>query len=423
MDRKTLLAKAIAKQLINRMENPLGTLDIYDAQRNFVFSNDYNAAFIGGISSGKSWAGSLRVLRAAYGRIGKRIIKTPNVGMVTAPTYKILQRATIRTLMELAGGRIVDFNKSEMRTVFNNGSEIFFASTDDPDNLRGPSLSYWFGDEAAMYRSDVWPIMVGRLRQFGVRGSAWLATTPKGRNWVWQEFIRDAVGVAIRAKSSDNVYLDRGVIEAFEQSHHGDFARQELGGEFVAFEGLIYPEFDRDKHVLRIASDKNYSSVIAGVDWGFANPGVIVVIGMDGDGGAHVADLYYERGKRIDDWANLGDQLRNSWGITTFYCDPSEPDNIAKFQEKGLNAVKADNRVNPGIQTVKRYIATNKFKVSPDAVELIAEFDSYQWAKSRDGITDKPLKTGDHAMDALRYALMGANVGGAEVVQSVGRWA
>jgi PBSX family phage terminase large subunit len=265
-----------------------------------------------------------------------------------------------------------------------------------------------------MYTPDVYNIMIGRLRQFGKQGYAWITTTPRGRNWVWQRFVRDenVDHYIFHATSQDNVYLDRSIIGSWEQSYVGDFAKQELGGEFIAFEGLIYPEFDRDLHT-SVLQPKHFKRVIAGVDWGFANPGVILVVGLDSDDRAYLVHEEYQRNRQIDDWANVAKQLRDMWNITTFYCDPSEPDYIKKFNaQAGVTAQQANNSVLPGIQTMKARLMRQGDKlprlfINKSAVQTISEFESYQWAENKYGVRDEPLKTGDHAMDALRYAIMG----------------
>jgi PBSX family phage terminase large subunit len=391
------------------------TIQLYHQQGRFVGCSKHHVAFVAGIGSGKTIAGAVRSLLASQGYIGKRrVIPTPNLGVVTAPTYTMLRDATLRAFQQVAGEAISDFNKSEMLIRLRNGSEVLFRSTDNPDRLRGPSISWWHGDEAAMYEADTWNIMLGRLRQFGQQGFAWITTTPRGRNWVWQRFVRDATDDyrIFHAKSADNVHLDRAIVSAWEQSYVGDFARQELAGEFVAFEGLIYNEFDRALHISQYRPT-HFKQVIAGVDFGFANPGVIQVVGLDSDGRAYLVHEEYQRQRQIDEWANVAKQLRELWHIETFYCDPSEPDYIKKFNaQPGVHAVGANNSVQPGIQVVKARLMRQadgrpRLFISPTAVNTIAEFESYQWLENRYGVRDEPLKSGDHAMDALRYALMG----------------
>lgn len=406
------------------------TIDLYEAQGRFIGTRAHEAAFVGGIGSGKSIAGAVRALLASQGYIGKeRRLDVPNLGVITAPTYPMLRDATLRAFMDYAGDAVQSFNKSEGLAVLSNGSEVIFRSTEHPDRLRGPSISWWFGDEAALYDRLVWDVMIGRLRQFGKRGYAWLATTPRGRNWVWQLFVQNRrQGRHIfKARSQDNPFLDPAIVEAWEQTYAGEFAAQELGGEFIAFEGLIYAEFQRDVHVVGEVP-KTFGHVIAGVDWGFANPGVINVLGMDGDGRLwHVAE-HYQRQRRVEDWVEVAKQARETWHVKAFYCDPSEPDYIRQFRDAGLPAEGANNTVTTGIQALKNRLVVQpdgrpRLLVRRDCVHTIAEFESYQWAENRYGVKDEPLKANDHSMDALRYAVMGADMGRKPLKAETKRWA
>lgn len=391
--------------------------DLYDQQFDFVTADEHYLAFVGGIGSGKSRAGAARGILAAHGQIGETAIPVPNVGVVTAPTYPMLRDATIATYLELADPLIAKHNKTEHEILFRNGSKILFRSTDQPDRLRGPNVLWWHGDEAAMYLADTWKIMIGRLRQFGMHGWAWLTTTPKGRNWVWQRFVqhkRDSFRL-IRALTLANPFLALEFVEALQEEYAGDFARQELEGEFVAFEGLIYPEFDRDRHVTT-KMPAQFKQVVGGIDHGFNHPGVILVGGVDYDGVLHVVHEEYARHRRIEEWVDVAKQVRDLWGVERFFCDPSEPDYIQKYKDAGLKAEAADNAVNSGIQAVKKRLAVGKsgrprMVVHPACANLIIEFEQYQWAANKEGFIDKPLKTNDHAADALRYLTMGIDEG------------
>ena len=399
-------------------------------QGRFVGTSFHEAAFVGGIGSGKSIAGCIRALMASQGYIGNRkVLETPNLGVITAPTYPMLRDATARAFMDIAGDAVQTFNKNDGLMTLRNGSEIIWRTASDPDSLRGPSISWWFGDEAAMYARAVWDVMLGRLRQFGARGYAWLATTPRGRNWVWQTFVQDnQPGRKIfKATSADNIYLDPSIVAAWRAAYAGDFALQELEGEFIAFEGLIYPEFRREVHVVTGVPDY-FPQVTAGVDWGFANPGVILVNGMDSDGRKWLVEEHYQRQRRIEEWVTAAQQARQTWNIRTFFCDPSEPDYIKAFRAAGLNAVQANNTVNTGLQIVKNRLVVQgdgkpRLFVRRDAVNTIAEFESYQWAENRYGMRDEPVKANDHALDALRYDCMGSDMARRTLEATTSRWA
>jgi len=199
-------------------------------QREFWRSPARYRAFVGGVGSGKSRAGAVEALR-----------QPPGVGMVLAPTYPMLRDATLRSVADLAqrGNIVKSWHRTEMRMELINGLTILFRSADDPDRLRGPNLSWFWLDEAAMMPHDVWLIMLGRLRV--APGRAWITTTPRGRNWVWQTWQAAGPDYAlIRSSSRDNPYLPAEFVATLEASYTSTFAAQEIGGEFVEPDGAMF---------------------------------------------------------------------------------------------------------------------------------------------------------------------------------------
>ncbi|MEM6280577.1 MAG: terminase family protein [Chloroflexota bacterium] len=414
-DLSRLLAQRLAARLLS------GAVQYHqyanDKQQAFIYANEHHLAFIGGIGSGKSIGGAMRGVRAAMGWIGNKQVQIPNLGVVTAPTYTMLEDATIRAFQDVCIEHVPGFNLDKHYKQYHltlpNGSEILFRSTQNPERLRGPSITWWMGDEAALSPAKSRLLMLGRLRQFGELGYEWVTTTPKGRNWVWQSFVRDA-GEGYqwwRVRTDDNSTLTDELKDTWKQTYKGDFARQELDGEFVAFEGLIYGEFGHDSHVVQSHPD-GFARVVAGVDWGYANPGVILVFGVDGDGRMWLVDERVKTQQRVETWVDVAQQLRDMWRIERFVCDPSEPDYIRQFTEAGLKAEPADNRVLPGIQRVQNRLVQVDKRDLPRLVvhsrcpHTLSEFDQYQWAENVHGIKDAPVKANDHTMDAMRYAVM-----------------
>lgn len=395
---------------------PDGDAARHPKQMAFINNSAHHSAIVGGIGSGKSEGGAIRAVRAAYGVIGDARVPTPNIGMVTAPTWDMLRDASIRTFLKVAGDLVVDFKKADRIAVMKNGSEAIFRTADDPDHLRGPNITWWWGDESAYYHRDVRRVMVGRLRQHG-HGYDWNTTTPKGRNHIYQVFIiehaDDPDYYIARVRTRDNGFLDEDYIKSLESEYEGEYAKQELEGEFVSFEGLIYPEFSRDRHVVSDPNDipRWLPRIFAGVDWGYVHPGVINVYGMNTDGRVYQLHEEYATKRGIDDWCDIAVQLRDIHRIEQFVCDPSEPDYIRKFQERGLKAVQANNTVSTGIQAVKRRLANRAdgkpgLMYYPGAIHNFTEKEQYQWARNRDVALDVPLKTNDHTQDAERYAVM-----------------
>src|SRR5207249_973489 len=116
----------------------------------------------------------------------------------------------------------------------------------------------------------------------------------------------------------------------------------------------------------------------------YVNPGVINVYGITSDGRMYQVHEEYARQRGIDEWANVALQLRNIYQIDQFVCDPSEPDYLRKFNEKGCKAISANNTVSTGIQAVKRRLALRAdgkpgLLYYSAAVHNFTEKEQYQW--------------------------------------------
>ena len=367
-------------------------------QDRFIRCEDRFTAFIGGIGSGKSWAGAVKALLHC---------DEPSVGLVITPTYPMLRDATWRSYQDVCGDAIRSFSKTEFIAQIGN-AEVLFRSADNPERLRGPNIDWAHIDEGALCAPATWNIVIGRLRGHGKAGPCWVTSTPKGRNWLYS--IMDQVTL-FRARTRDNPHLALEFIESLEQAYTGLFARQELGGEFVGFEGLVYDEFSRDTHVIERSGP--WREVVLGCDEGYTNPAVILSVGFDGDGRAHVFGEYYRRRMLQAEVILAAQQIAQESQADYLFVDPSAAGLIADMRFAGLAANGANNAVWDGIQLVKAMLAVQgdgrpRLTIDPSCVNLIAEFESYCWAEGRTGLRDEPRKENDHACDALRYALSGA---------------
>ena len=166
--------------------------------------------------------------------------------MIAAPTYPMLRDSTLRTFVDLAGDLIADFNKGEMLITLTNGAEILCRSTENPDRLRAINLDWAWLDEGGMMAEGVWPIIVGRLRAHGTAGPAWVTTTPKGFNWVYEVFgpdaplVKQGIAQTFYTRTADNPFLSPEFVALVSQQYVGNFARQELEGAFVALDGGLF---------------------------------------------------------------------------------------------------------------------------------------------------------------------------------------
>jgi phage terminase large subunit-like protein len=205
-------------------------LKLSATQRAFVDDPRPYVLLLGGVGSGKSHAGAVRALSRRFGRA------RPGLGLVIAPTYKILRDASWRTALEVWEPLVRSATVNDMRIVLTTGDEVLFRSSDDPEHLRGPNAAWAWIDEAGLCHPSTWPITIGRLRQHGVLGEAWLTTTPKGLNWVYEVFVERATeqtGVH-RLATWANPFVEQAFTEALLSQYDGEWARQEIEAEFIA---------------------------------------------------------------------------------------------------------------------------------------------------------------------------------------------
>jgi len=191
-------------------------------QGKFLQSQAKYTAYVGGIRSGKTHAGSIKALMHSN--------HPECLGLVMGPTYPSLRDSTVRKFREVAGDWVVDFHKTEMLATLWNGSQIAFRSADKPDSTRG--IEAWWA--------------IGRLSGGpGKSGPLWITTTPNGlENWVYQKFVVEASEhpdrALIHSTIWENSFLSREFIASLASEYVGPFAEQELGGAFVEMGGTLF---------------------------------------------------------------------------------------------------------------------------------------------------------------------------------------
>lgn len=400
------------------------------------------SALVGGIGSGKSHVGVTR-------DIDFSLRWTRSLGVILGPTNQNLKDTTTRKFFELCPPEAIkDFNRSERHLIFNHpndtvsvagsrvvpadGSEILFRGADDDrvvDRLRGLELAWFHIDEAALCPPMLLDVLVGRLRQKGYRHAGWMTSTHKGKDWLYRRFEPDdreikPVGPIWHTSVYDNAAnLPEGYISTLEAMYKGEWAKQELMGLHAKFEGLVYPEFDRVTHVVHGDLPKFYR-MIFGVDWGY-HYAPILVLGLNDRDQWVVAEEWYGHMVTLDDQIIAANAIRNKYQGNMFYCDRSRPENILAFNRGGLWAPEFEQgKVDEGILEVTRLLAKRPdgrpgLLIHESCTSTISEIESYMLAKRSGRDEDdptlyKPVPAEgqmDHAMDAMRYALMGGRMG------------
>lgn len=237
----------------------------------------------------------------------------------------------------------------------------------------------------------------------------------------------------IPALPSDNPHLN------WEEYHRElsrlppELRRAYRDGDWDIFVGQFFPEFRRQVHVLTEEEAETTYRLGpafergAALDWGYGHEGVCLWCVLHPDGSLVVEDEYVFNGPRRDKYvaAEVAEHVlartrERGWRVTKWLGDPKMDDQtghetgetlMETFRRKGVPLQKADNDRPNGWARVRAWLRVNPLtgkpflRVHPRCVYLIRTFGAVMMREDRpeDIDTEGP----DHAVDALRYYVMG----------------
>jgi hypothetical protein len=242
------------------------------------------------------------------------------------------------------------------------------------------------------------------------KGRAVFGSTPNGFNH-FHTMVQKAQSLDgwwySHATSYDNHFNEEAELERIKKEIPEDRFAQEYLADFRKMEGLVYKEFKRHIHIYKDEQPRSIINNIAGVDFGFTNPTAVISIHKDFDGSYWVYKEYYKTGRTDTQIAEYVSML----GFNDVYPDPESPSAIEEMRKLGVNVrevVKNKDSVKNGINKVRALLLRNKLHIHESCTNLIAELESYRYPDKIDNKNEpeSPIKENDHALDALRYALM-----------------
>lgn len=271
--------------------------------------------------------------------------------------------------------------------------------------IRGMTAFGAYINEASLANQEVFDEIKARCSGAGARIIA--DTNPDHpEHWLLKDYIKStAAGIMnFHFCLDDNTFLDERYIKYIKESTpKGMFYDRGINGAWVSGEGVVYPDFDQNVHVITPLQAKQiiFDRVFCGVDWGWEHWGAIVVVGVKGSS-YYIVEEHAAQHKYIKDWITVAKDIIRRYGDVPFYCDPARPEHIVAFQDAGINAYMGNNRVLSGIEAIAT-LMTNKqfFIVYSQCPRFREEIYKYIWKKN----TGEPLKENDDVLCAIRYGI------------------
>ncbi len=289
-------------------------------------------------------------------------------------------------------------------------SSIILRGWEAIETLRGQSFDLVVIDEVASMRNfwSHWQEVI-RPTLTDRKGEALFISTPKGFNHFYDLFNMqdtDPDYKSWRFPSSSNPHLPHEEIEKAKLELSYERFVQEYEASFAKTEGLVYKEFDRNRHLFNTMTEMS-AEVIAGVDFGFTNPCAVITIVRDRTDCYWVTEEFYETGKTD---AQVAEYVAAK-GFNKVYPDPEAPAAILEMRKRKVNVrdvVKGKDSIKNGIDRVRELLRADKLRIHTSCKNLILEFETYAYPDKKDmhNFEEKPIDESNHALDATRYALV-----------------
>jgi len=467
------------------MARPVYKLEEGSVQWQFQQSRAKIRIMAGGFANGKTTAGVILTLKIARDYPGANILLArstyPKLNDTLRKEFlkwcpnKWIARKNLSqdNVVELQNGTVVNFRyvaqhgKQEESTTSNLLSAtydfILIDQVEDPEitekdfndllgRLRGNTI--YEGDDATMPTS----------------GPRWIALLCNPtRNWVYKKLVKprqdydkgimnpdllvDPDGKPLIEIFEGSTYtnkanLEPDYIETLEAAYKGQMRTRFLLGEWGAFEGLVYPQYDAGVHMLsREEVDDYYTqllidgfapSIIEAYDHGIAVPACYGLGFADHFGNAFVSRGFHEKEKTVDQLIAMIERERKKLldlsGVVVEFppvlADPSifrrtsgnsrtVGTTVARmFHDKGIAVTRANNDIVGGVAKVQSYLSIDKFHRHPISETMGSprlffcnelsfidnEIVDYYWKKDSAGeYEDTPTDRRDHAMDMIKY--------------------
>ena len=269
--------------------------------------------------------------------------------------------------------------------------------------IRGMTAFGAYINEASLARQEVFAEIISRCSGEGAR--ILVDTNPDNpEHWLLKYYILnpDENIISFKYKLDDNTFLsDRYIKNIKSSTPSGMFYSRDIDGDWVSGEGVVYADFNKDKHYFKPNPDTKYKKVFAGVDWGYKHYGSIVVVGKGFDNKFYLLEEHAAQLKDIEYWVDVAQDVKKRYGDINFWCDTARPEYISKFIENGINALNANKERMAGIELVARLFKTDSLFICENVVRFREEIYSFIWNKD----TGDTIKLFDDVLDALRYAI------------------
>ena len=300
-----------------------------------------------------------------------------------------------------------DFNKSESKHEYFNGSYLDFLGADVNDVGKGFRRDILYINEADKMDVDT-------AVQFISRASLTIIDyNPDSLFW-GDDYINENNFITLTFE--DNEYLADSEVKSILDYKAKGFFNTDLPTESIFGDGNIKNKYWSNKwRVYGLGLVGNLDGIVfdnwdvidsvpsgarlvgIGLDFGYTNDPTAAVEVYQYNGKRILNEIIYSTGMLNGDIAKV--LPKNTY----IYADSAEPKSIEEIRRAGINIMpvtKGADSIMFGIQTMQ----TQEYLITSKSKNVLNEFQKYIWQKDKRGDTqNKPIDKYNHAIDAIRY--------------------
>jgi len=211
-------------------------------------------AALAGTGGGKTVTGPLWMIR----QIKKHIDRGTGeafLGMICAPTYQILSRATVPVFVETLRGTALEgtYSEAKKRYYLPNGlGVIWTVSADNPNGMEGGQYDAAWLDEGGQMSRQAWIAIQGRTGM--KQGPIFITTTLYRLNWIKKEIISrfragDPNYLVVSWRSIENPRYPRDEYDRAKERLPSALFGMRYDGVYPEDDQIVFSSYDFDVHV------------------------------------------------------------------------------------------------------------------------------------------------------------------------------
>lgn len=228
----------------------------------------------------------------------------------------------------------------------------------------------------------------------------------------------------LEATWRDSPYVKREFIENVkrEAQQRGNLSgfMQEYELEFRSVQGAVYPDFNRNIHVIKPSEVPEELTYYASIDFGWHTT-AFLLLGVDKDQVWYLVDEVYGKQDTLDNIIPRIKQKINDKRLVMMVADSANRDAVEvmgrDFPVVGVNKANDTKGYGLGISLITEKLKPRQQLVGPPKPNLyissvcknfVFEMESYKFPEEKENRnpSDVPVKENDHGPDAMRYLFL-----------------